>query len=197
MPLLQFYTNPDQLTADEKQELVTTLTAFYARFMPDFFVNIVFNEASPNHLSHGSKFGETTKINHQQLPHGSFFMGGKPTDGNFVRFTADHIAVNWKKDSKRERSYLDWLGGVFKDRFEPKGWTWVRSPSIFWREVNALLKLGISCHRERSGLVESSKSDCSWSGKRRNEDLDWSWKSGSVGGNGKVVILWSISNFIS
>ncbi len=49
-------------------------------------------------------------------------MGGKPTDGKFVRLTVEHIAVNWNKDRKREKAYLDWLGGVLKERFEPKGW---------------------------------------------------------------------------
>lgn len=122
MPILQFYTNTNQLTLAEKEELVKTLTAFYAKHMPDFFVNIVFNEVRPRHrvLSHN-----LLSLTHVQLPQGSFFVGGKPTDGKFVRFTADHIAVNFKKDTRRERLYLDWLGGVFKERFEPKGWTYV------------------------------------------------------------------------
>ncbi|KAE9364947.1 hypothetical protein N431DRAFT_386903 [Stipitochalara longipes BDJ] len=117
MPVLQFYTNTNQLTLAEKEELVGTLTEFYAQRMPAFFVNIMFNE----------------------LPHGSFFVGGKPTNGKFVRFTADHIAVNWdkEKDTKRANFYLDWLGGVFKDRFEPKGWTWefhvTESDKNLWR----------------------------------------------------------------
>lgn len=119
MPVLQFYTNPSQLTPSEKQELVKTLTDFYAQRMPDFFVNIMFNEASRGPWSRQS----SQRLTPFQLPHGSFFVGGKPTNGKFVRFTADHIAVNWKKDAKREKFYLDWLGGVFKERFEPKGWT--------------------------------------------------------------------------
>lgn len=66
-----------------------------------------------------------TKSLDYQLSHDSFFIGGKPTNGKFVRFTADHIAVNWdkEKDAKRAKRYLNWLGGVFKERFEPKGWT--------------------------------------------------------------------------
>jgi phenylpyruvate tautomerase PptA (4-oxalocrotonate tautomerase family) len=46
MPILQFYTNTGQLTVTEKEELVKTLTDYYARIMPDFFVNIMFNEVS-------------------------------------------------------------------------------------------------------------------------------------------------------
>ncbi|KUJ09473.1 uncharacterized protein LY89DRAFT_724452 [Mollisia scopiformis] len=115
MPILQFYISPNQLSLEEKQELASTLTARYARLMPDFFVNVMFHE----------------------LPHGSFFVGGKPTDGKFVRVTAEHIAVNWNKDSKREKAYLDWLGGVLKERFEPKGWTWefsvTESDRDLWR----------------------------------------------------------------
>ncbi|PMD57885.1 uncharacterized protein K444DRAFT_533075 [Hyaloscypha bicolor E] len=117
MPVLQFYINPNQLSLAEKEELSKTLTDYYAQSMPDFFVDIMFNE----------------------LPHDSFFIGGKPTNGKFVRFTADHIAVNWdkEKDAKRAKRYLNWLGGVFKERFEPKGWTWefhvTESDKKLWR----------------------------------------------------------------
>jgi len=44
MPLLQFYTSPGQLTAVEKQEMASTLTAKYAKIMPAFFVNVIFHE---------------------------------------------------------------------------------------------------------------------------------------------------------
>jgi hypothetical protein len=60
-----------------------------------------------------------------QLPHNSFFVGGKPTDGKFVRVTVDHIAMNWERGSGREKGYLEWLGGVLKERFEGRGWTLV------------------------------------------------------------------------
>ena len=46
MPLLQFYINPSQLSLAEKEELSKTLTDFYAQLMPDFFVDIIFNEVS-------------------------------------------------------------------------------------------------------------------------------------------------------
>jgi hypothetical protein len=60
-----------------------------------------------------------------QLPHNSFFVGGKPTEGKFVRVTVDHIAMNWERGSGREKPYLEWLGGVLKERFEGRGWTLV------------------------------------------------------------------------
>jgi phenylpyruvate tautomerase PptA (4-oxalocrotonate tautomerase family) len=44
MPLLKFYTSPNQLTPAEKQELATVLTARYTRLLPAFYVSIVFNE---------------------------------------------------------------------------------------------------------------------------------------------------------
>jgi len=46
MPLLKFYTNPGQLTADEKQDLVDILMSRYTRLLPAFYVSIVFNEVS-------------------------------------------------------------------------------------------------------------------------------------------------------
>ena len=47
MPLLQFYTNPGQLTQAERDHLSEVITAFYARLFPAFFVVIIFNEVSP------------------------------------------------------------------------------------------------------------------------------------------------------
>lgn len=44
MPLLQFYTSPGQLTAEEKQEIATVFTARYTKLLPAFYVNIIFNE---------------------------------------------------------------------------------------------------------------------------------------------------------
>lgn len=58
----------------------------------------------------------------EQLAPGSFFMGGKPTDGKFVRLVSEHIAVNWKDDVKRANQYLNLVGKGLKERFEPKGW---------------------------------------------------------------------------
>ncbi|KAG4438456.1 hypothetical protein IFR05_006066 [Cadophora sp. M221] len=113
MPILKFYTSPGQLTDEEKQELATTLTAGYSKMMPAFFVNIMFHE----------------------LPHGSFFMAGKPTNGKFVRFTAEHIAMNFKEDFERANRYLDWVGKIFKERFEPRGWTWEFSVTESRREL--------------------------------------------------------------
>lgn len=50
-------------------------------------------------------------------------MGGKPTDGKFVRFTAEHIAVNWNEDLKSAYKYLDFIGDLFEEKFGPRGWT--------------------------------------------------------------------------
>lgn len=44
MPLLQFYTSPNQLSQSEQDHLVAVITTFYARLFPAFFVIIIFNE---------------------------------------------------------------------------------------------------------------------------------------------------------
>jgi phenylpyruvate tautomerase PptA (4-oxalocrotonate tautomerase family) len=62
MPVLQFYINPNQLTSEEKGELVKTLTDFYAKWMPAFFVNIMFNEVSHSHPSLSLHFFNLTPI---------------------------------------------------------------------------------------------------------------------------------------
>lgn len=46
MPILQFYTSPAQLSAEEKAELVKTITERYTQRLPAFFVNVMFNEVS-------------------------------------------------------------------------------------------------------------------------------------------------------
>lgn len=50
MPLLQFYTSPNQLTQAEREQLSAVITAFYARLFPAFFVAIVFNEVCSTQL---------------------------------------------------------------------------------------------------------------------------------------------------
>ena len=46
MPILQFYTSPNQLTSAEKEELVKVITERYTLRLPAFFVNVMFNEVS-------------------------------------------------------------------------------------------------------------------------------------------------------
>lgn len=48
-------------------------------------------------------------------------MRGKATDGKLVRFTADHIYVNWNKNAAREKGYVEWLGEMFRQRLENRG----------------------------------------------------------------------------
>lgn len=56
MPLLRFYTTPGQLSAGDKAELAEFFTNIYSAIMPDFYVNIVFNEVSeaPPHFRIGT-----------------------------------------------------------------------------------------------------------------------------------------------
>jgi len=52
-------------------------------------------------------------------------MGGTPVDGKFIRFTADHIYVNWNQNHKQEMDFMKWLGAMFRERFEHRDWMWV------------------------------------------------------------------------
>jgi hypothetical protein len=152
MPILQFYTSPNQLTSDEKAELVKTITERYMQRLPAFFVNVMFNEVRhpssspsphplPSTYSLSSSYPQLISkyqsilisLPRYQLPHGDFYVGGKPTEGKFVRVTIDHIAMNWERGSGREKAkgYLEWLGGVLRERFEGRGWTLVSLYSSF------------------------------------------------------------------
>jgi hypothetical protein len=53
-------------------------------------------------------------------------MGGKVTDGKYVRLVIEHIAINWdenNKTSSNPKDYLAFVGEILRERFEPKGWT--------------------------------------------------------------------------
>ncbi|TVY73189.1 hypothetical protein LSUE1_G006630, partial [Lachnellula suecica] len=123
-PFLKFYTSPNQLTAAEKQDLATVLTARYAKAMPAFFVDIVFHE----------------------IPEDSFFTGGKKTDGKFVRLSMEHIAVNLAQEGEKgeqmTKTFLGFVGEVLRERFEHRGWRYdlllwefniVDSDKKYWR----------------------------------------------------------------
>ncbi|CAG8975454.1 hypothetical protein HYALB_00004768 [Hymenoscyphus albidus] len=107
MPILKFYTSPNQLSSVEKQDLATVLTSKYAELMPAFFVNIMFHE----------------------LPTDSFYMAGIPTDGKFLRLTIEHTAVNWDTnkpaDLTQSKRFLDFVGRVLQERFGERGWRFV------------------------------------------------------------------------
>lgn len=144
MPLLQFYTSPNQLSQTEQDHLVSVITTFYARLFPAFFVIIIFNEVDsyislslPN-LPFPLFFLQSTQLPrhpiedykivndqlYKQIKNGSFFIGGHRTSSKFVRLTIEHIAVNWNGDPVREKAYLDWMGSVLRDSFgKKKGWT--------------------------------------------------------------------------
>ena len=52
-------------------------------------------------------------------------MGGKVTNGKFVRLVIEHIAINWDENNKapsNPKDYLAFVGEVLRERFEPKGW---------------------------------------------------------------------------
>ncbi|KAI9046820.1 hypothetical protein LZ554_008901 [Drepanopeziza brunnea f. sp. 'monogermtubi'] len=122
MPILKFYTSAGQLTPTEKQELAQKLTERYAVVMPAFFVSVIFHETQDT--GHGTQ----DSIIDIRLPYPNkaarrLLLPSRCTDGQFVRFTAEHIAVNFNNDLESANRYLDFVGRLFKERFGPKGWT--------------------------------------------------------------------------
>jgi hypothetical protein len=115
MPILQFYTSPNQLTSDEKAELVKTITERYTLRLPAFFVNVMFNEVSL-----------LLPITHHPLssppfPHHSFFLSSPPkfkmpTDRYCVRVAPPQLLLRRRQTHRREvracdgRSHRDELG---------------------------------------------------------------------------------------
>ncbi|KAH6674705.1 putative oxalocrotonate tautomerase enzyme-domain-containing protein [Halenospora varia] len=141
MPLLKFYITPGQLTSAEKQDLATTLTSRYAKIMPAFFVNVVFHEVcSPSFLFQVFTSHLVTSLIHK-IPGDSFFIGGLPTNGKFVRLTLEHIALNFPNTNgethPHAKGFLDFIGDVMKEKFESRGWRWeyniVESDKRYWR----------------------------------------------------------------
>jgi hypothetical protein len=52
-------------------------------------------------------------------------VGGKPTNGKFIRLTVEHIAVSFSKILNREeqiKKHLEFIGDILKERFEGRGW---------------------------------------------------------------------------
>lgn len=135
MPLLKFYTSPNQLTSTEKQDLAKIFTARYARAMPAFFVDIVFHEV--HHLPLSSPF-----TNPLQVPEDSFFVGGEKTEGKFIRLTMEHIYVNFAKEGERgeamTKTFLGFVGEVFKEKFEGRGWRSVTLGRSFFFPVSGV-----------------------------------------------------------
>lgn len=60
------------------------------------------------------------------MPEDSFFIAGELTQGKFVRLTMEHIAVNFAKEGERgeamTKTFLPFIGEVFRERFEHRGW---------------------------------------------------------------------------
>jgi hypothetical protein len=66
------------------------------------------------------------KLTQPKIPADNFFVGGKVTDGKYVRLVIEHIAINWdenNKTSSNPKDYLAFVGEILRERFEPKGWT--------------------------------------------------------------------------
>lgn len=83
MPLWKVYHPAGAYTPADKQAFAETMTEIYARFMPRFYVNVLFHEVDEDKL----------------------FIGGKPRN-NFVRLKMAHIAREFPSE-EGSRRFID------------------------------------------------------------------------------------------
>jgi phenylpyruvate tautomerase PptA (4-oxalocrotonate tautomerase family) len=100
MPLLNFYHPADAFTADDKKALAESLTAIYARFMPKFYVNVVF----------------------QPYDAESFYIGGEARS-NFIRIWIDHIARDFPNEEASTR-FINAVNQVIAPWVKDRGFDW-------------------------------------------------------------------------
>ncbi|MEH6695560.1 MAG: tautomerase family protein [Hyphomonas sp.] len=100
MPLWKVYHPAGAYTRDEKRAFAQKMTSIYARVMPKFYVNVLFEE----------------------VPEDSFFIGGEPRN-DFVRITMDHIARAFpsKEGSKR---FIDAVNDLITPWVKDRGFDW-------------------------------------------------------------------------
>lgn len=80
MPLWKIYHPADAFTPDDKDEFAEKVTDIYAKFMPRFYVNIIFVAVAED----------------------SFYIGGKRRN-NFVRIVMEHIAREFPNEEAGNR----------------------------------------------------------------------------------------------
>jgi len=100
MPLWKVYHPAGAYTPADKQAFAETMTEIYARFMPRFYVNVLFHEV-----------GEDT-----------LFIGGKPRN-NFVRLTMAHIAREFPSE-EGSRRFIDAVNRLIAPWVKDRGFDW-------------------------------------------------------------------------
>lgn len=100
MPLWNIIHPADAYTAADKQALAESITAIYARFMPKFYVNVLF----------------------QPVEAESFYIGGQGRD-NFVRIWIDHIAREFP-NNEASVPFIDAVNKVIAPWVRDRGFDW-------------------------------------------------------------------------
>ncbi len=100
MPLWNFYHPVDAYTPDDKQALAEKITEIYARFMPKFYVGVVF----------------------QAIEAESYYIGGEPRN-NFVRIWIDHIARDFP-DEEASTRFINAVNQVIAPWVKDRGFDW-------------------------------------------------------------------------
>lgn len=100
MPLWKIYHPVGAYTPADKQALSAAATALYARFMPAFYVGVIF----------------------QEIAEDSMYVGGKPTN-RFVRLWIDHIARAFP-DAESSRRFITAINQTLEPYTGARGYDW-------------------------------------------------------------------------
>lgn len=100
MPLWKVYHPVGALATEDKQALADRITALYSKYMPAFYVGVIFQEVAA----------------------GSFYIGGKSHD-RFVRIWIDHIAREFPND-KYARRFVDAVNDTLAPFVKERGYDW-------------------------------------------------------------------------
>jgi phenylpyruvate tautomerase PptA (4-oxalocrotonate tautomerase family) len=100
MPLWTIYHPVNAFSPEDKDAMAEKVTDIYARVMPRFYVNMVF----------------------QPIPEDSFYIGGKRRN-NFVRITMEHIAREFPSE-EMSRRFIDKVNQVLAPWVKDRGMDW-------------------------------------------------------------------------
>jgi phenylpyruvate tautomerase PptA (4-oxalocrotonate tautomerase family) len=100
MPLWQIYHPENAFSDDDKSAIAEQATALYEKFLPRFYVNVMF----------------------VPLPASTFYIGGAPAS-DFVRVTIDHIAAQMK-DEAQQTMFLHAVSRVLDPYVAGRGLRW-------------------------------------------------------------------------
>jgi len=100
MPLWQIYHPENAFTDEDKAAIAEQATALYQKFLPRFYVNVMF----------------------VPLAASTFYIGGAPAS-DFVRVTIDHIAAQMK-DAEQQTAFLNAVTKLLSPYVADRGLRW-------------------------------------------------------------------------